>query len=150
MKVVRITDTGILIKARFDYFDNDPSVTGAAGPMLAENLKGYLQRHIAADDFVAMGVMEGRELASVAFMSVTEMPPSVSVPNGKSGTVFNVLTYPEYRGRGYARAVMEALVVEARSRGLSVMDLHATKAGMPLYEKLGFGHVPYKAMRLKL
>lgn len=118
MKVEKITDVEALVKARLDFFDNDPSVSGPAGPILAENLRGYLQKHIAADDFVAMGVMEGGELASMAFMGVTEMPPSVSVPNGKCGTVFNVLTYPGYRGRGYARAVMEALVAEARSRGL--------------------------------
>ncbi len=54
------------------------------------------------------------------------------------GYVLNVFVEPEYRGRGLARALMELCVTEARSRGIRVVALHASDAGRPLYEKLGF------------
>ncbi len=150
MKVVRITDIGKLVQARFDYFDNDPLVPPADRDMLAANLRRYFEEHIPAGDFVAFAVAEGEAVAAVGFMSVTEMPPSGSVPNGRMGTLFNILTYPEYRGRGYGKALLQAIIGEAKELGLSVIDLHATEQGVGLYEKLGFEYVPYSAMRLKL
>jgi GNAT superfamily N-acetyltransferase len=47
-----------------------------------------------------------------------------------------VLTHPEYRGRGFARALMEcALDVLA---GVETVKLDATEMGEPLYRQLGF------------
>jgi GNAT superfamily N-acetyltransferase len=49
-----------------------------------------------------------------------------------------VLTDPAYRGRGFARALMEEAMAFARRRGVRWMKLDATDMGRPLYSKLGF------------
>lgn len=49
-----------------------------------------------------------------------------------------VLTDPELRGRGYARALMERSISFIEERGVSWMKLDATDMGRPLYLKLGF------------
>jgi len=49
-----------------------------------------------------------------------------------------VLTAPEYRGRGFARAVMERSLECLRERGVAWIKLDATDMGWPLYRKLGF------------
>lgn len=49
-----------------------------------------------------------------------------------------VLTHPDHRGRGYARALMEHSIAFLRSRGIACIKLDATDMGKPLYEKLGF------------
>jgi GNAT superfamily N-acetyltransferase len=50
----------------------------------------------------------------------------------------NVYTEPQWRGRGVARALMRVLMEWASSRGTDRVVLHASDAGRPLYESLGF------------
>jgi GNAT superfamily N-acetyltransferase len=49
-----------------------------------------------------------------------------------------VLTDPELRGRGFARALMERCIAHIEARGVEWMKLDATDMGRPLYLKLGF------------
>jgi GNAT superfamily N-acetyltransferase len=59
--------------------------------------------------------------------------------------VVNVYTEPAWRGRGVARALMEALMDWATAAGFDRVVLHASDAGRPLYLSLGF--VPSNEMR---
>ncbi len=49
-----------------------------------------------------------------------------------------VLTDPEFRGRGYARRLMEHALAFVEARGVEWIKLDATAMGRPLYQKLGF------------
>lgn len=49
-----------------------------------------------------------------------------------------VLTLPEYRSRGFARAIMERAIEYSDERGVRSIKLDATDMGRPLYLKLGF------------
>jgi GNAT superfamily N-acetyltransferase len=49
-----------------------------------------------------------------------------------------VSTAPQHHRKGYARAVMDAILAETDKRGIEVVELHATPAGRHLYEELGF------------
>ena len=55
----------------------------------------------------------------------------------RKATVLNVYTDPEYRRRGIARKLMEAILAWCRSQGLADVFLHASHDGRPLYEQLG-------------
>ena len=57
---------------------------------------------------------------------------------GREGLVLNVYTEPEWRGRGIARQLMEAIVTWARETGVVRLVLSASPQGRPLYEKMGF------------
>lgn len=149
MKIVKITDIERLVKARFDYFDHDPSVPRCDAAALGAELRSYFEGHAGGDDFVALAVMEGDDIAAVGFLGIGAMPPSGSVPNGRLGTLYNILTYPRYRGKGYGRALVEAIVEQARVRGVSALNLYATEQGAGLYKKLGFVPLQYTAMSLK-
>jgi predicted GNAT family acetyltransferase len=87
------------------------------------------------------------QFISAAFLIIDERPPGINNPNGRYGTIMNVFTYPERRGKGYAASVMNYLIVDADVIFVSVLDLYSTKAGKRLYEKLGFKEVEYSAMR---
>jgi GNAT superfamily N-acetyltransferase len=52
--------------------------------------------------------------------------------------VTGVATPPEHRGRGIAGWLLRRALEEARRKGLRTASLQATKAGAPLYERLGF------------
>lgn len=57
---------------------------------------------------------------------------------GEDCCVTGVATPPEQRGRGIASWLMCRTLAEARERGLGSASLQATKAGAPIYERLGF------------
>jgi GNAT superfamily N-acetyltransferase len=62
--------------------------------------------------------------------------------------ILNVYVQPQFRRRGIARAIMEALIGWCRSQDFDCICLHASTAGRPLYERLGFE--PTNEMRLNL
>jgi GNAT superfamily N-acetyltransferase len=49
-----------------------------------------------------------------------------------------VLTLPEFRGRGFARSLMTAVMDFAASRGVATAALDATDMGIALYRQFGF------------
>jgi GNAT superfamily N-acetyltransferase len=49
-----------------------------------------------------------------------------------------VLTHPNHRGKGYARAAIEHAIRHTRAAGVRWIKLDATKEGQPLYTSLGF------------
>lgn len=61
-----------------------------------------------------------------------------------------VSTDPRWRRRGLARAVTTALLDDLRSRGVGVVELHATAQGEGLYRSLGFAPGPHPGLRLRL
>lgn len=52
--------------------------------------------------------------------------------------VVNVWTEDAFRRRGLARQLMEAMIAWSRQQGFPSLFLHASNAGRPLYEALGF------------
>ena len=52
--------------------------------------------------------------------------------------VWWVATVPEARGRGLASGLMRRALADAREAGCETTTLQATKAGQPVYDRLGF------------
>ncbi len=52
--------------------------------------------------------------------------------------ILNVYTEPEFRKQGVARQILQTILAWVKQQGLRSVNLHASKEGRPLYEKLGF------------
>ena len=61
-----------------------------------------------------------------------------AAPHGNQAIVLNVYTEPAWRHRGVAEQLMEQVIAWAGEAGMHTLVLHASTAGRPLYEKLGF------------
>ena len=116
---------------------------------IRSRLPGWLEKHLNNDLFV-FTVREEDVIVSCAFLLVIEKPMSPSFINGKTGTVLNVYTCPEYRRRGYGKAVMTALVKEAEEMELCSVDLKATEDGYSLYKAVGFTDDTSKYHNMKM
>src|ERR1051326_2876871 len=57
---------------------------------------------------------------------------------GDDCLVTGVATPPEHRGRGIASWLVRRALAEARASGLASASLQASRAGTPLYERIGF------------
>jgi GNAT superfamily N-acetyltransferase len=69
----------------------------------------------------------------------------IAVTTAPAPLVVNVYTEPDFRGMGIARALMNVLLEWATTQGCDRVVLHASDAGRPLYESLGFA--PTNEMR---
>jgi GNAT superfamily N-acetyltransferase len=65
-------------------------------------------------------------------------PAGPGILDGRQGLIVNVFVEREYRRQGVARALTEAALDWGREAGLVSIVLHASPAGRPLYEALGF------------
>lgn len=61
-----------------------------------------------------------------------------SVPVGQDTWVSDLYVYKEYRGRGYGRALMSAMLLEDRAHGVDHSVLLASSDGARLYPHLGY------------
>jgi ribosomal protein S18 acetylase RimI-like enzyme len=102
------------------------------------------------DDLVAFVVdrPEGEPglVASGAGM-ISPRLPSPNNPEGRVGYIQWVATETAFRRRGLARQVLLGLLQWFDERGVTVIELHATPEGEPLYRALGFGDEGAVALR---
>jgi GNAT superfamily N-acetyltransferase len=111
-----------------------------AHPWLAQALADRSYRHWLALD------VSGR-VAGGGGVLLSPWPPSPQFPCTQRAVILNVYTEPEFRKRGIARQIMQAILEWLQQQGFGAVNLHASNEGRLLYEKLGFE--PTNEMRLK-
>jgi GNAT superfamily N-acetyltransferase len=74
--------------------------------------------------------------------------PGPRDPRPERPWIVNVFTEPAHRGKGLARVLMAEMVEWCRAQGFTVVSLHASDAGRPIYAGMGF--LPTNEMRLRL
>ncbi|MFR0781436.1 MAG: GNAT family N-acetyltransferase [Coprococcus sp.] len=146
-------DTGMLTELRIAYLQEDLGEIGDADLKLIESLlPGYYEKHLNKDLMVYVARNE-KDIVSCAFLLlIVEKPMSPSFITGKTGTVLNVYTKPEYRKKGYAKKIMNMMLEDAKAENVSIIELKATEDGYSLYRSVGFEDVvaKYHNMRISL
>jgi len=82
--------------------------------------------------------MDGNKIAGCATLSYITVMPTFDHPTGKRAHLMNVYTRAEYRRQGVGKLMVQFLIDEAKSRGITEISLDATEMGHPLYKSLGF------------
>jgi len=111
-----------------------------ARPWFARALANGSYRHWLAMD--ASGVVAGG-----GGVLLCPWPANPHDPCTERAVILNVYTEAEFRRRGIARQVMQVILEWIKSYGLRGVNLHSSKEGRALYEKLGFAAT--NEMRLK-
>lgn len=89
-------------------------------------------------DQTTVFAMDGDKIAGCASLSYITVMPTFDHPTGKRAHLMNVYTRVEFRRRGVGKMMVEFLIEEAKSRGVTEISLDATQMGHPLYKSLGF------------
>jgi GNAT superfamily N-acetyltransferase len=123
-----------------------------SGPVLdaAEAVwAAYFGETIPAGEFHGwLAITPEGKAVSACGVVIDRHPPTPGNLSGRIGYLMNVVTVPEYRGRGLARRIMQTALQWLDEQGVRRVTLHATDMGQPLYASLGFEPVPNE-MRLK-
>lgn len=146
-----LDDINNLIQLRIDFLKmNKGFLSSEDEEIIRKQLYNYFEKHIPLGDFIAMIGELDNKIVATAFLILQERPANSSFITGLTATLLNVMTYPEFRRKGIAMKVIQALIEDAKSLGVSSIDLSSTENGKELYKKLGFVEPAYTAMRLKL
>ncbi len=152
MEIVKATinDIDVLIEFRIAFLNSEMEVSEHNETIIRNQLRGYFEKHLLQDNFIAILLKLEAEFVASAFLVIQEFPSSLSFLSGSKATLLNVFTYPRFRRKGYAEKVISKAIQEAKSKQVSCIDLLATSDGLSLYRKLKFKELVYPSMRLVL
>jgi ribosomal protein S18 acetylase RimI-like enzyme len=101
-------------------------------------IREYFSDNIENETFFGWVANNIDEIVSTAGACIMKRPPSFTNPTGELVYVTNVYTKDEYRRQGLATKLVTLVLEDARSRGYSFAQLHASEDGKSVYERLGF------------
>jgi len=111
---------------------------GVSPDDIIDQMRDYFTKQLTGFHFAAfLAEAEGRVIGTGGVV-VFDVPPSPSNPSGAEGYVMNMYTVPEWRGRGVAHTIIDALVRHAYHEGARRMWLRTTDDGESVYERFGF------------
>ena len=145
----RPDDTEELTALRVEYLLEDyGEISQNKLTMISDSLRAYFHNHLNKDLF-AFICRTDTTIAGCCFLYVSEKPANPSFINGKTGTVLNVYTRPQFRRKGIARELIKMLLSESEKMHLDFVELKSTDAGYNLYKSLGFDDVVSKYHNMK-
>ena len=127
--------------ARGDRDDTLAAMEVTSEPFFAKGLKDGSYRAWLIEN-------ESGQVVAGGGIVLLDHHSSPSHPQPKRPVIVNMFTEPAYRRQGLAKRLMGTMIQWCREEGFSFVFLHASDAGRPLYEALGFE--PTNEMRLKL
>ena len=145
-----IKDINALTELRIAYLQEDlGQIADADLELISSSLPSYYEKHLNKD-LMAYVARDERDIVSCAFLLIVEKPMSPSFITGKTGIVLNVYTKPEYRKKGNAKNLMTMMLEDAKTEGVSIIELKATEDGYSLYKSVGFEDVVAKYHNMKI
>ncbi|MBQ5317685.1 MAG: GNAT family N-acetyltransferase [Oscillospiraceae bacterium] len=143
-------DIETLVKFRFMYMtDVEGELSEKQVNALNSQLPDYFATHMDKD-FTAYLAEDNGKAVSVIFMVRLEKPASVHFLSGSTCYLMNVYTVSTYRRLGIASQILDRLISDAKSEGITCIDLSATEMGKHVYLKKGFIERGNTEMRMEL
>ena len=148
-----VADIDTIARHRAAMFREMGDITDADVEPLVRATAAWLAQAVPTAEYVgwmAIASESRSEIVGGAGMQLRSLMPR---PNsmgrglllGQQGLIVNVFVAHAWRRQGIARALTEAALIWGRQAGLASIVLHASSAGRPLYDALGF--VPSNEMR---
>jgi len=141
-------DLETLVAHRQFMFRDMGYLDEAALNSMSAKFRTWLLAHMNAGDYHAWVVAapEGSIVAG-AGLWMMDWPPHMIGQGTLRGNILNVYTLENFRRRGLARELMDAILLWCRETHVDTIILHASPSGRNLYEAMGF--LPTNEMRLR-
>jgi GNAT superfamily N-acetyltransferase len=148
-----LDDAAIVARHRADMFIEMHPPSAAIAGRIHEATERFVRTALTRGEYVGwLAHASGSPATVVAGAGLHRRPmlprPSddgTEVIEGIEGLVLNVFVDADWRRQGIAEALMHAILAWAPEQGIRRLVLHASDAGRPLYERMGF--IPTSEMR---
>lgn len=132
-------DIPALVRHRVEMFRSMRPVGERECAVIAEASRKHLERALPKGEYVAwVAEAGGAVVAGVGVLPRFLMPRPGAPRGGREAYVLNVFTEESHRRRGLSTRLMREVLAWARRERFSLVTLHASKMGRPVYESLGF------------
>ena len=139
VRLATLDDIPVLVHQRVAMFAEilDPDEQGR--PTMAEEFAAWVRERLISREYVGFMAEDANAgVVAGAGLWLLPWPPGPVAGAGELGYILNVYTDVPFRHRGIAQRLMLAVLDYAREQGLSTLILHASEAGRPIYQRLGF------------
>lgn len=144
-----MNDAPVIARHRARMFEEMRQLPPEAYEVLLHEAEAYLRAAIGREEYLGWLAMPiddpalvvagaGVQRRSVLPHPVPRPEGSMRIAAGRHAIVLNVYTEPAWRRRGLGELLMREVLAWARREQLDRLVLHASEAGRPLYERLGF------------
>lgn len=149
IRPVEAHDIPLMTAARIDYLtEMQGERPGQYVQELQENLQQFFKVTMQEGSFFALLAEYDGKVVSYGGMILKKIPGDFNQSSYLEGDILNMYTLPSYRRKGISSLILEALLLEAKKRGISKVALHCSKDGEPLYRKYGFEDPVYPYLEL--
>lgn len=100
--------------------------------------RDYYSKAMANGSHTAYLVFDEDKFIGAGGVSYYRVMPTYHNTSGEKAYIMNMYTASDYRRQGIAYKILDLLVQDAKSRGITAISLEATDMGRSLYEKYGF------------
>jgi len=134
-----VADAALISAHRRAMFLSMPNPDDAVLDRMSRAFEPWVRERLTDGRYLGWIVEDDGRVAGSAGMLLVDWPPHPFHPDtSQRAYLLNVFVEPEFRRQGLAHRLIEQCVAEAKRRGVRVVTLHASDAGRPVYEKLGF------------
>lgn len=98
----------------------------------------YYKKALGDGTHIAYLVFDESRFVGAGGVSFFQVMPTYHNPSGNKAYIMNMYTNPKYRRMGIAYKILDMLIENVKSKGITAISLEATNMGRPLYEKYGF------------
>ena len=107
--------------------------------VMTQHFRWWLKPRLANGSYFGFILTIGDEPAGGVGLMLLDWPPHpLHTTTERRGYVLNLFVEPEHRRKGLARRLMTLAEEELAKRGVTLLVLHATEKGRPLYSELGW------------
>ena len=151
VRKVNDVDIDAMIRYRIDYLlemqgEREPSYV----EQLTNKLSAYFHKGIANNSFLALVAEYEGAIVSYGGLVLREIPGDFNCPSYLEGDILNMYTIPKVRRKGISTVILNQLITEAKSLGVTKLALHTSKDGEKLYRSVGFNKPEYPYLELVL
>jgi GNAT superfamily N-acetyltransferase len=134
-----INDIATLLRHRRMMWWDMGRRDGTALEWMEQAARDYFSTAVADGSYQGFLAMnENKDVLAGAGIVISPWPGQFHQKHARRAMILNMYVEREYRRKGIARALMEAIIAWCREQQFSRVGLHASDEGRPLYERLGF------------
>jgi len=115
---------------------------------LQQKLQFYFLNAMQEGNFFALLAEKEGQVVSYGGMVLKKIPGDLNQSSYLEGDILNMYTLPAYRRQGISSMILQQLLTEAKTMGLTKVALHCSKDGEPLYRKFGFEDPAYPYLEM--
>lgn len=142
-------DVEHLVQHRLAMFEEMGTLKPGLRDEVQRASREYFSEAVAAGTYKGwLAEDAGGRIIAGGGLVIAAWPGYPGEKNSKRAWILNMYTEPEARRRGLAKRLLEVMIEWCRANGFRAVSLHASDAGRPLYESVGFEAT--NEMRLKI